>query len=201
MPSRFRLSLGLLIAIALASSMLLLLAAQEPAARSPAAQDAEQQPSPQQAAFAEWLAGVREEALTRGIRPEIVDQALGGLTEPLALPLERDKTQTELTQTIEQYISRRVNAVTIRRGRAMMQQQRALLARVARAYGVPAPVLVAIWGLESNYGRFSGVQPTIPVLTTLAWDPRRATLFRQELFSALDILNRGDIEIDQMRGS
>ena len=144
---------------------------------------------------------MREEALTRGVRPEIVDQAFAGLAEPLPLPLERDKTQAELTQTIESYISHRVNPATIRSGRAMMQQHRALLDRVSRAYGVPAPVLVAIVGLESNYGRFSGVQPTIPVLATLAWDPRRAALFRQELFSALEILNRGDIEVERMRGS
>jgi peptidoglycan lytic transglycosylase B len=163
------------------------------APQAPAAQD----PPP----FTEWLSNLRAEVLTRGIREEIVDQAFAGLEEPLALPLERDRTQAERTQTIEQYISRRVNPTTIRRGRAMMQQHRALLGRVSRAYGVPAPVLVAIWGMESNYGRFSGVQPTIPVLTTLAWDPRRANFFRQELFGALDILNHGDIEIEQMRGS
>jgi membrane-bound lytic murein transglycosylase B len=151
--------------------------------------------------FAEWLSGVRAEVLTRGIREEIVDQAFAGLDEPLALPLERDRAQSEATQTIEQYISRRMTPAGVRRGRAMMRQHRALLARVSRAYGVPVPVLVAVWGLESNYGRLSGAQPTIPVLATLAWDPRRSDLFRRELFGALDILNRGDIELEQMRGS
>ena len=136
------------------------------------------------ATFSQWLSGVREEALDRGIRPEVLDQAFAGLDEPLALPLERDRTQAELTQTIETYISRRVNQTTIRRGRAMMQQYRTLLGRISDTYGVPAPVLVAIWGLESNYGRLNGVQPVIPVLATLAWDPRRSTLFRRELFGA-----------------
>jgi membrane-bound lytic murein transglycosylase B len=161
-------------------------------------QDAQDAPQP---SFAEWLSGVRAEALARGIRSEIIDQAFAGLDEPLALPMERDRAQPEATQTIEQYISRHAGPAAIRRGRAAMQQNRALLGRVSRAYGVPAPVLVAVWGVESNYGRFSGVQPTIPVLTTLAWDPRRAGFFRQELFGALDILNRGDIEIEQMHGS
>lgn len=161
----------------------------------PAAQDAPSR------SFAEWLGGVRDEALDRGIRPGIVDQAFAGLEGPLALPLQRDRTQAEVNQTVDTYISRRVNQTAVRRGRAMMQRHRALLDRVSQAYGVPAPVLVAIWGLESNYGGFSGREPTIPVLATLAWDPRRATFFRRELFGALDILNRGDIELERMRGS
>jgi len=157
-----------------------------------------QEPTP---LFSEWLSGVRAEVLTRGIRPEIVDQAFAGLEEPLALPLERDGAQAEATQSIEADLSRRVTPATIRRGRQMFQRHRALLGRVSGAYGVPAPVLVAIWGLESNYGRFRGVQPTIAVLATLAWDPRRADFFRQELFGALDILNNNYIDMERMRGS
>jgi membrane-bound lytic murein transglycosylase B len=151
--------------------------------------------------FAEWLSGLRAEALERGIRPEILDQAFAKLDAPLTLPLERDRAQPELTQTVESYVSGRVNPAVIRRGRAMMQQHGALLGRVSRTYGVPASILVAIWGLESNYGRSSGTQPAIPVLATLAWDPRRSAFFRNELFSALDVLNRGDIELERMRGS
>jgi peptidoglycan lytic transglycosylase B len=151
--------------------------------------------------FPEWLSGVRAEVLARGVRPEVVDRAFAGLDQPLALPLERDRSQSEVTETIEQYLSQRVNQTAVRRGRAMMRQHRALLARVSRAYGVPARILVAVWGLESNYGRISGVQPTIPVLATLAWDARRSNLFRRELFAALDALNQGDIDLDQMRGS
>ena len=83
----------------------------------------------------------------------------------------------------------------------MLQRHRALLERASKTYGVPAPVIVALWGIESNFGRLTGAEPTVPVLTTLAWDPRRADFFRQELFDALDILNRGDIELKQMRGS
>src|SRR6185503_9319845 len=64
-----------------------------------------------------------------------------------------------------------------------------------------ARVIVSIWGAESNFGRFTGVRPTVDALATLAWDPRRSTLFRAELFSALEILNRGDIDIAKMRGS
>jgi membrane-bound lytic murein transglycosylase B len=83
----------------------------------------------------------------------------------------------------------------------MYGKHRPLLEEVAGRYGVSPRILVSIWGLESNFGRFSGVRPTIPALATLAWDPRRATLFRRELLDALEILNRGDVELSRMRGS
>ncbi len=83
----------------------------------------------------------------------------------------------------------------------MYTQHRALLKSVGLKYGVQPRIITAIWGLESNFGRFSGVRPTIPALATLAYDPRRASMFRNELFSALEIVNRGDIELDRLRGS
>ena len=83
----------------------------------------------------------------------------------------------------------------------MAARHKSVLADIAAKYGVPARIIVAIWGVESNFGRFSGVRPTVSALATLAWDPRRATFFRSELFSALEILNRGDIEVENMRGS
>jgi membrane-bound lytic murein transglycosylase B len=151
--------------------------------------------------FAEWLSAVRAEALARGIRQEVVDQALGNLEEPLPVVLERDRSQAETILSLEQYLSRRVTATVTAAGREMIARHRALLADITERYGVPPSVIVAIWGLESNYGRFSGIRPTVPALATLAWDPRRSTFFRQELFSALEILNRGDIDIGRMRGS
>jgi membrane-bound lytic murein transglycosylase B len=151
--------------------------------------------------FTEWLEGVRAEALARGIRAEIVQQALGGITEPLPIILERDRTQAEAVLSLEQYIARHLTAKFIRQGRQMAARHQPLLQQVAAKYGVPAPILVGIWGLESNFGQFSGVRPTIPALATLAWDPRRASFFRGELLDALMILNRGDIEPSKLRGS
>src|SRR5258706_15204429 len=83
----------------------------------------------------------------------------------------------------------------------MRQSHRDLLKEVSEKYGVPAGILVSIWGLESNFGRFSGVRPTIATLATLAYDPRRSAMFRQELFDALKILDSGDVEPAAMRGS
>jgi membrane-bound lytic murein transglycosylase B len=151
--------------------------------------------------FADWLAAVRAEALARGIRPEIVESALADVPEPLPVVIERDRAQAEVVETLEQYISRRLTTRNIARGRDQLARQRGLLQRIADTYGVPAPLIVGIWGLESNYGRFTGVRPIIAALATLAYDPRRATLFRNELFSALEILNRGYIDLPRLKGS
>ena len=152
-------------------------------------------------AFSEWLAGVRTEAVSRGIKPEIVDAALAGVEEPVPVVLERDRAQAEAVFSLEHYLSRRLTARVIKTGREAYTQNRDLLEEVGAAYAVPARIIAAIWGVESNYGRFSGVRPTVAALATLAWDPRRATFFRGELFDALQILNRGDIDLAQMKGS
>jgi len=151
--------------------------------------------------FAEWLDGVRTEALGRGIREEIVTLALAQIEEPLPVVLERDRAQAELVLPLETYISRQLTQTRVRNARRQFAAHRTLLSEVASKYDVPARTIVAIWGIESNFGRFTGVRPTVAALATLAWDPRRSTLFRRELFSALEILNRGDIEFARLRGS
>jgi membrane-bound lytic murein transglycosylase B len=83
----------------------------------------------------------------------------------------------------------------------MFKRHRTLATRVGAAYGVDPRMLIAVWGLESNFGRFAGVRPTIPALATLAYDTRRGTMFRNELLNALEIVNRGDIELERLKGS
>ena len=151
--------------------------------------------------FSQWLAGVRSEALSRGIRQDIVDDALSNIDEPMPVILERDRAQAETVFALEKYVARRLTPKFMKVAREKYASQRALLDEVGERYGVPPRIIAAIWGVESNFGRFSGVRPTITALATLAWDPRRATFFRGELFKALEILNRGDIELARMRGS
>jgi membrane-bound lytic murein transglycosylase B len=165
------------------------------------AQDAAPPQEQTRPAFAEWLSAVRSEALERGIRPEILDEALGGIEEPVPVVIERDRAQAEIVLPLEHYISRRLTATLIRAGREKFAEQKAMLEEISNKYGVPAAIIAGIWGVESNFGRFTGVRPTVPALATLAWDPRRATFFRNELFDALEILNRGDIDLANMRGS
>ena len=150
--------------------------------------------------FDEWLSGLRAEAAARGIRPEIINQAFDGV-QPIEQILERDRSQAEFTLDLGAYLKRRLTATTVRTAQQMYTRHRTLLTRIGKQYGVNPRIVIAVWGLESNFGRFSGVRPTIPTLVTLAYDQRRATLFRSELFSALEILNRGDIDLDNLKGS
>src|SRR5262245_27085190 len=153
-----------------------------------------------QPTFEEWMAAFRAEAVGHGIRPEILDAALTGV-QPVEQILERDRSQAEFTLDLNAYLKRRLTRPAVRTAQAMYTKHRALLQKVGRQFGVSPNVIVAVWGLESNFGRFSGVRPTIPALATLAYDPRRAAFFRNELFSALEILNRGDIELEHLKGS
>ena len=150
--------------------------------------------------FDEWLAGLRTEALALGIKAATLDQALTGL-EPVPTVIQRDRTQAEIVQTLDEYLKVRVTSKVVATARAMRKSHVVLLEQVEEKYGVPQGIVVAIWGLESNFGRFSGVRPTIATLATLAYDPRRSTLFRRELLDALKILDSGDVEPSALRGS
>jgi membrane-bound lytic murein transglycosylase B len=150
--------------------------------------------------FADWLADLRKEALARGITQQTVDTALTGV-EPLPVVVERDKAQPERTQTIDAYLKHHVDRRTVKTAREMAKRHAAVLKKVSAQYGVPPAIIVAVWGLESNFGRFSGVRPTIASLATLAYDNRRAAMFREELFAALQMVDRGDIDLTKMKGS
>jgi membrane-bound lytic murein transglycosylase B len=152
------------------------------------------------AAFAQWLDGVRDEALKRGIRPETVKQAFDGV-EPVPQILERDHAQAEFSLTTQQYFDRRLTRETVASAKQYAKQYHELLLRVQKAFGVPPRYLIAVWGLESNFGRFVGLRPMIPTLATLAFDPRRATFFREELFKALLVVDRGYIDLPALKGS
>jgi membrane-bound lytic murein transglycosylase B len=150
--------------------------------------------------FTEWIAAVRGDAIGQGLDPGVVDTALS-TAERLEVVLERDSTQAEFALSVDRYLQRRLTKKIVRTAREMRRSHRVVLERVADRYGVEPAVLVAVWGLESNFGRFAGVRPTISVLSTLGYESRRADFFRGELIDALRILSRGDIALASMRGS
>ena len=151
--------------------------------------------------FADWLDGVRQEAAGRGISAATIATTLSDIPEPLPVVLERDRAQAETVLALETYINRRLTTTLIRRGRDMAARHKGLLDRIGDEYGVPPRIIAGIWGVESNFGAFSGTRPTVAALATLAYDPRRSALFRRELFNALEIVDRGDIEPARLRGS
>lgn len=152
------------------------------------------------AEFNAWLAGVRKEALERGISTATLDRVLSGL-QPIPRVIELDQRQPEFTEAFLDYLDRRVTPARIEEGRRQLQQHQALLAEIQRRYDIPPPILVALWGLETNYGSFLGDYPIPAALATLAFDPRRSQFFREQLFDALAIVEAGHVEPEAMRGS
>jgi membrane-bound lytic murein transglycosylase B len=150
--------------------------------------------------FPVFVERLRVEAAERGISEDTIKLALTTL-EPSASVIERDQTQAELVLSIDDYLARRLTRPVIRAARANATKHKALLARVHDKYGVSPRFIVAIWGLESNFGRFSGVRPTIQALATLAWEGRRGPFFRAELMDALTIVDRKHIALEQLKGS
>jgi membrane-bound lytic murein transglycosylase B len=149
--------------------------------------------------FEEFLAGVRAEALKRGISEATLDRALAGL-QPEPVVVARERAQPELVQSLDEYVERRLSARTVNTAREMAAKHAALLGQVDQKFGVQPSLMIAIWGLESNFGTFTGSYSTISSLATLAYDGRRP-LFRSELFAALAIVEQKKIEPAELKGS
>lgn len=154
----------------------------------------------QQPSFQEWLAALRAEARVQGISEQTLAAALDGL-QPVERVLELDRSQPEFVQTFTRYTSLRISQQQIDRGRALLREHADLLAEVQRRYGVQPHYLVSFWALESNYGQATGGFTVVAALATLAYDPRRADFFRQELLTALRIIDAGHIPAERMTGS
>jgi len=150
--------------------------------------------------FGVWLEGVRVEALERGVSQATINLALSDI-EPEPVVVAQDRAQPEQVQTLDDYLRRRLSTRTVASARTMYTRHRSLLTRIDAAYGFSPAMMVAVWGLESNFGRFTGTRPIITALATLAFDPRRSTLFRTELFHALTILDQGHIPLEELKGS
>ena len=160
-------------------------------------------PAPAESArpeFPEFIAKMKEQALANGVSAATVEAALSGL-EPLEIVVERDRTQAETVLTIDQYLQRRLTRRFVRTAIERARQHRRVLAEIEKKYEVPASVIVAIWGMESNFGGFTGTRPIIQALATLAWDGRRGAFFTAELMHALNIIDKGYIDLQSMKGS
>ena len=147
-----------------------------------------------------WLKELRAEAASRGVRASIIERALRRV-KPIPRVIELDRRQPEFTLTFRQYMDRVVPESRVKKGRQRLRENRALLEGIDRKYGVQPRFIVAFWGIETDFGRFTGGFPVIPALVTLAYDGRRSAFFRGELLHALDILDKNHIEPEKMVGS
>jgi membrane-bound lytic murein transglycosylase B len=150
--------------------------------------------------FDHWLARFRAQAQAAGISQATIAHTLAGLS-PDPKVIELDHKQPEKKWTFVEYRKRIVDPIRIRKGREMMRAHGAMLNRISARYGVAPQYIVALWGIESNYGRGSGDYSIVRSLATLAWEGRRADFFRAELLNALRILDQGHIAPEKMKGS
>lgn len=149
--------------------------------------------------FPDWLAAYKQQAAAQGISERVIDEALDGITYDRNT-IQHDRGQRVFHQSFEQFSGRMVPP-RVARGRAMLQRYGSILSRVEQQYGVPGPVIVAIWALETDFGAVNGNFETIRSLATLAYDCRRSDKFRAELTDALRIVQRGDMTPSQMHGA
>ena len=151
-------------------------------------------------AFAPWLKELRVEAASRGVQASTIKGALDGV-KLIPRVIELDRKQPEFTLTFRQYMDRVVPASRVKKGRQRLRENRTLLEKISRKYGVQPRFIVAFWGIETDFGHHTGGFSVIPALVTLAYDGRRGAYFRGELLHALDILDKNHIELKNMVGS
>ncbi len=150
--------------------------------------------------FNTWLGDFKKEALASGISKGTLAAA-----EPLLnfdqKTIDRDSQQGVFNQTFLQFSDRMVNKFRLNKGQSLIKQNKALFDKIEAQFGVPAPVIVAFWALESDFGADTGKMPILRSLTTLAYDCRRPDMFREQLMAALKIVERGDLQVSEMIGS
>tara|TARA_R110002074_G_scaffold36595_5_gene99560 strand:+ start:375 stop:1370 length:996 start_codon:yes stop_codon:yes gene_type:complete len=150
--------------------------------------------------WAEWLSEFRAKATAEGISQATLNAALTGL-EPVQSILERDRKQPEFSMTFPQYRDKVVTDAKAQRGQQMLTEHAALLDRISEKYGVQSRFILAIWGIESFYGQYTGKDPVVASLATLSYDRRRSSFFQKQLLAALRMVDKGYIELETMKGS
>lgn len=151
--------------------------------------------------FSAWLEVFRTEARDAGISQRTLEAALTTIKAPRLEVIDLDRKQPEFTQSLEAYLAARVSDKRIAEGRQMLRRYPTWLGRVESRHRVQRRFIVALWGIESNYGSNTGSFPVIEALVALAYDGRRSAYFRRELLEALRIVDAGHIPLSDMKGS
>ena len=151
------------------------------------------------AGFPAWLKSFEQQAIAKGVSPATVSSALDGLSYAKDV-VAKDRAQNVFSQSFLQFSDRMVAKYRLQQGAALMKKYANVFARIDKDYGVPAPVIVGFWGLETDFGANLGDMPTLRSLATLAYDCRRPDLFRDQLMAALEVIDRGDLTAAQMKG-
>ena len=156
--------------------------------------------TPPASGFATFLGEVKAEAMDKGIRPATVDAAFANVVH-IDRVIELDRKQPEFTLSFKEYLDRIVSPTRVAEGRRRLAENRELLAAIEKRYGVQPRFVVALWGIETGFGKNTGGMSVVSSLATLAYDGRRSKYFRTELMNALTILDQGHITPEAMVGS
>jgi lytic murein transglycosylase len=150
--------------------------------------------------FEAWVPQMRAKVVGQGISAATATSALAGVSYDSNI-IRLDRSQRSFKLSFEDFYAKRVSKSLINRGQRQLQTNAALFSSIEKRFGVPGSILVAIWGLETNYGADgNGGKPIVNSLATLAYDCRRSEFFQNELVNALRIIDRRDMSADQLRG-
>ena len=150
--------------------------------------------------FAQYVENLKKEAIEQGIDATVVNNAFADV-QFLQRSVKADKQQPEFKLTLDTYLPRAVPDWKVKQARIAYKKHYHLLQKIGKEYGVQPRFIVALWGIETNFGKLTGRHYVISSLTTMAYDGRREALFKKQLFAALDILQQGHIEQDKFIGS
>lgn len=160
-----------------------------------------QQPPHNPEPFGLWLEEFKRDALAQGISQQTVDSAFTNTQAPIARVIELDRRQPESTMTFDTYLENVVTDQRVAQGRRLLAENRDLLERVSKRYGVQPAFIVALWGVETSFGANTGKFVLVDSLATLAYDGRRSDYFRGELIKALKIADQEQIAPTELKGS
>ena len=149
--------------------------------------------------FAPFIKQMKKQADAAGVSPQSV-AVLNDVTYDASV-IKKDRAQNIFAQSFLEFQSRMATAARIKKGQAVLVKYKPIFDKVQEQYGVPAAVIAAFWALETDFGGFMGDSPTIQSIATLAWDCRRPEKFRPQLVAALQLLDAGDLTMDEMRGA
>lgn len=150
--------------------------------------------------FELYIVNLKQEAQLKGFSSELIESSFANV-EFHQRAVKADRNQPEKVETLDTYLPKRLPNWKIQRARQKYKEHEALLVQVAADYGVQPRFIVALWGLETNFGKIMGNYNVISALSTLAFEGRREAFFKKQLWAALQILEEGHIDIANMKGS
>jgi len=153
-----------------------------------------------EAGFADYVVELKAEALAKGFSQTLIDESFANVKFHKRA-VKADRSQPENVETLDTYLPKRVPKWKVDKARALYKEHRDLLNQIGDKYQVQPRFIVALWGLETNFGKFTGGYNVVSALSTLAYEGRRETFFKKQLMAALTILDEGHISSDNMKGS